>query len=89
MRHVSPKVNRTVVVEGVQASELAGRLLRKAIQRTNNPMVEAIFEEMSPEINGLLSKHLGDSEVDLAAMSAGLNRAGRVIQRVANARRPA
>ena len=76
-------------MEGVQASEVAGRLLRKGVQRLGNPMVEAIFEEMQPEIEGLLSQHLGDSEIDLASVNAGLNRAGRVIQRVQNSRRRA
>jgi hypothetical protein len=86
MKFATPKVNRTRNFEGVQASEVAGRLLRRGVQHLNNPMVDAIFEEMSPEIEGLLERHLGDSEIDLASVNAGLNRAGRVMQRV-NARR--
>ena len=50
-------------------------------------MMEAIFEEMSPEIDGILQKHLGGNEVDLETMQNGLARAGRVMQKIANARR--
>jgi len=52
-------------------------------------MVEAIFEEMGPEIDGLLKKHLGSLEVDLTQIQNGLDRVGRVAQKIAQkTRRP-
>ncbi len=51
--------------------------------------MDAIFEEMSPEIDDLLQKHLAGQEVDLEVMQNGLTRAGRVMQQIANARKSA
>lgn len=87
MSHQSPKVNNPHESPKVNTGALVGRALRKVVERTKNPVVEAIFEEMGPEIDGLLQQHLGNREVDeerLVAMQNGLNRAGRVVQKIAN-----
>ena len=88
MRHQSPRVNSKGPT--VHADEIAGHVLRSAVQRgVKNPMVEAIFEEMGPEIDGLLKRHLGSVEVDLTQMQNGLDRVGRVAQKIAQkTRRP-
>jgi hypothetical protein len=89
MKHSSPKVNNATKGPTVNTGTLVGHVLRKAVQHTKNPVVEAIFEEMGPEIDGILQEHLSGHEVDLAVMQNGLNRVGRVIQRVSNARKTA
>ena len=92
MRNHSPKVNNPVERESnpgrVHADELVGHVLRNVVQRhVKNPMVEAIMDEMGPEIDATLRQVCGDSTVDLETLQNGLNRAGRVMQRVANGRR--
>ena len=86
-RHEYPKVNNSSDRPKVNTGDLVGHVLRKAVSHSKNPMMEAIFEEMSPEIDGILQKHLGGNEVDLETMQNGLARAGRVMQKIANARR--
>jgi len=86
MKHPSPKVNNP---NSVNAGELVGKVLHRAAQQTRNPFVEALFDEMRPEIDGLLRTHLQGHEVDLTQMHNGLNRAGRIVQRLANAQRRA
>jgi hypothetical protein len=94
MRHHSPKVNNPIERDEnpgrVHADELVGHVLRNVVQRhVSNPAVEAILEEMGPEIDGVLRQVCGGSTVDLEQLQNGLNRAGRVMQRVANGRRTA
>lgn len=92
MKHHAPRVNSASSGHsGPTMDQLAGRVLRKGVQRLNNPMVAAIVEEMGPEIDELLAEHLGDQEIDLTRISAGLDRTGRILARVAerNARQGA
>lgn len=88
MKYTTPKVNgASRGGPKVNTGELVGRALRGVVRHVKNPVVEAIFEEMSPEIDEILQVHLKGSEVDLETLQNGLNRAGRVIQRIANQRR--
>lgn len=84
MRFSSPRVNSP---QGIGADELAGHVVRRVVQHVKNPVVEAIFEEMGPELNSLLKRSLGDAQVDLTKVHQGLNRAGRVMQRIAEKQR--
>lgn len=78
-----PKVNNRPASEGsARTSEVVTHIIRGASRRIGNPMVEALIEEMTPEINGILRNQLGDSEVDLSKMHHNLNRAGRVLERI-------
>ncbi len=86
MKHASPKVN-SPKGPTINTGHLVGHVLRRVAKK--NPVMDAIFEEMSPEIDDLLQKHLAGQEVDLEVMQNGLTRAGRVMQKIANARKSA
>ena len=88
MRYAAPILDEgQPQAEGPRVDELVGHVLRKVVPKVGNPLVEAIFEEMSPEIGGLLKKHLGQRHVDVGAMANGLERANRVMGKIAERRR--
>jgi hypothetical protein len=88
MKHQAPRVmGDGSQQEGPGVDQLVGHVIRKMVPKVNNPVVEAIFDEMSPEIDGLLKKHLGGQHVDVTKMANAMDRAGRVIQRVQERRR--
>jgi hypothetical protein len=82
MKHTAPKVNNSR--EASPVSRMAGKLIKHGVSRIANPFVQAIVEEMEPEIDSLLSKHVGD--VDLSGVGAIANRAGSVLRRVSEKR---
>ena len=80
MKGQAPKINPPRA-EGPTVADVAAHVLRRVAKR--NPLAEAIVDEMSPEIEGVLQKHLGGTEMDLSGVSDVISRANGVIQRVA------
>ena len=79
MRYRAPVVDDPNAGPGL--NDIAAHVVRKVVSQ--NPIASAIYEEMEPEINGLLKEAVGNHKPDMKAIHDVTSRTGRVIQRIA------
>lgn len=79
MRYRAPIIDDPTTGPGL--NDIAAHVVRKVVSQ--NPIASAIFEEMEPEINGLLKHAVGNHKPDMKAIHDVTSRTGRVIQRIA------
>ena len=79
MRYRAPIIDDPTTGPGL--NDIAAHVVRKVVSQ--NPIASAIFEEMEPEINGLLKHAVGNHQPDMKAIHDVTSRTGRVIQRIA------
>jgi len=66
--------------------ELAGKLLDVAVKHVKDPLMEAVYEEISPDAKEVISHHLKRYEKHVPKIREAMQRGARIVERVAQKR---
>ena len=79
MKHQAPIIDDPQAGPGFDS--IAEKVVRNIVSR--NPLMAAVYEEMEPEVQGLLKEHLGNQNINLASIHAVTQRGARIVRNAA------